>query len=212
MQLIFRLPLPLFLPAVLWCVRTLQVSIFLPNTTVHQLLLEGTQPPENLLEGTPTTRKPPPTPPSLTSSSNVGGQTQASQQMKSRASPTFGFPPCTGKAAWRTQQPCIGFSQPAACYLCHPSALSKYPPRSPAPRCLSSLAQSKCHALRMIAGEAKALSERRRRKRWGRRAIFLSNTFPPRYLPFYQEPMDHRIRPASLSLICKRCLKSNTSI
>lgn len=58
MQLISHLPLPPFLPAILWQVHTLPVSIFLPNTIIHQLLSEWTQPPE----------KPPPTQSSLRTS------------------------------------------------------------------------------------------------------------------------------------------------
>lgn len=86
LQLISCLPFLIFLPADLWCVYTFEVSIFIPNTAIHWLLLEVTQPPE----------KPPTAPSSLTTSLNVGGQTQVYQQMENIAASLLGSP-CAGR-------------------------------------------------------------------------------------------------------------------
>lgn len=180
MQLISCLPIPLVLPAILWQVHTLQVSIFLPNTTIHQLLSKWTQAPE----------KPLPIPSRLTTSLNqLGRQILASWQMKSRQLQFWVPPKTVGWQHGAHSRPCIGFSHPdASAMLCHfqmhtwePNPIFSSPNQCPA---MCTIAQEPRHK---VEGRGKDETKGQ---------FFFQIPSTPVHLPSYQEPMDHQVSPA----------------
>lgn len=171
MQLISHLPLPPFLPAILWQVHTLPVSIFLPNTIIHQLLSEWTQPPE----------KPPPTQSSLrTSFKSTWKANSGLLADEKQRHPQFWVPPhAVGRQHGAHGSPALAFptQMPLLC-----SAISKCTCGSPAPP--SSAQGSVLPCARLLERLRRKVKGRGRDEAEGQ--FFFQIPFTPVQLPSYR--------------------------